>query len=273
MKLIDRYLLKELINPFIFGLVSFVLILSGSTTLIPLMTEAAKYGMPFFVVIHLFILQLPNVIVYSFPMAMLLAAIISFGRLSADLEIIAFRSGGINFTRLLVPVGLFGLMISLLTIWFNESIVPRSYHVSQNLIISYQQKDIPKIKKNINLTQYDPLGLPERIINVNEVNNEQLKDITVAEYDSGKLARLIFADSGKWLKNGGWEFYDGIMHVFSQENKSKILYLEFKKELIDIQLNMNQNTNREKSIEEMNTKELKNVLSSKKVSAKFIMMI
>ena len=48
----------------------------------------------------------------------------------------------------------------------------------------------------MNLTQYDDRGFLR--INVREVDNDILKDITIAEYESGRLDRVIRAKTGAW---------------------------------------------------------------------------
>ena len=118
--ILDRYLIKELIGPFLFGIAAFTFILSGSTVLFALIGEAIRNNIPMGIILQLFLYKLPYMIVLSFPMSTLLATIIAFGRLSADSEILAFRAGGIAFSRLVTPIFLTGLFVSLLTIWFNE---------------------------------------------------------------------------------------------------------------------------------------------------------
>ncbi len=254
--ILDRYLVKELIGPFVFGVAAFSCILAGSSVLFYLIGDAIKYGIPIWAVVQLFVYKLPNIIVFAFPMSMLLATIIAFGRLSSDLEIMALRAGGVGFARLIVPVVCVGFFVSILTIWFNESVVPRSSHSAEILIKVFTEKNEPHIKQNINFTEYDKYKLPLRIINVQEVDRDLLKHITVAEYETGKLARVVTSETGKWLKDGGWEFYQGVMHCFSVDNPRKVLVIEFKKELIDIQVNPLDFTKRTKNVEEMTSKEL-----------------
>jgi len=77
-KTLDRYLLKELIDPFLFGLGAFTVIMASSTVLFELVRSVIIKGMPVMVAIQLFIFRLPEVMVYIFPMAMLLAALLGF---------------------------------------------------------------------------------------------------------------------------------------------------------------------------------------------------
>lgn len=179
---------------------------------------------------------------------------------------IAFRAGGISFLRLVAPIIACGFIVSVLTIVFNESIVPRSFHSSEKLFRSIKHTDKPTIRQNVNFTEYDQGGLPLRIINVQEIDKGFLKQVTVAEYDEGELVRVIRAKSGQFLASGGWEFYDGIMHFFPKNRKRDVTVASFKKEFINIPITAVDLDNREKRIEELNAFQLKARIDHKKVT-------
>ncbi|MFC1752122.1 LptF/LptG family permease [Thermoproteota archaeon] len=263
LKILDRYITKELLGPFMYGIAAFSSILAGSTVLFPLVGEGVKYSIPVWDVIQLFIYKMPSIIVFTFPMSMLLATILSFGRLNSDLEIIAFRASGISFIRLVIPVIIIGLLVSIMTIWFSESIVPKASNSAEELLRSYTHQKRPALKKNVNITEYDSEGEPMRITNVRSIEKELLQDITVAEFENARLTRVIRADTGQWLPTGGWEFYSGVMHHFPSNDKHKLLYIEFEKEFIDIRINPFDMTKRSKKAEEMTASELKEQIELK----------
>ncbi len=125
LKTIDRYILGELLEPFLFGMAFFVAI-----WLIDLMMELINLvfskGVPLYVVALFFIYNLPPTLVISFPMATLLSNLVSFGRMSSDSEVTALKAGGYSFSRIVRPAILSGLFISLLTFLFNEKLVPKA---------------------------------------------------------------------------------------------------------------------------------------------------
>ena len=167
MKIIDKYIIKELIIPFSSGVLAFSTILLGSTVLFKLINDTVKYGIPINDMLILILLKLPQIIAISIPMSTLFASLSAFGRLGNDLEILAFRANGISIFRLLLPVIFAGIFISFINIWFSEIIVPSSATVARNLYLTYKEKDSPKIQNNINLTEYKN-NLPYRIINIRE---------------------------------------------------------------------------------------------------------
>ena len=152
-KLLDRYLLKELMGPFLFGIIAFSAILAGSTVLFYLVGDAVKYGISLVDFLLIFSYKLPGILVFTFPMSTLLASIIVFSRLSSDSELIALRASGIGFYRLIAPVALFGLTISVITIAFNDVVVPRATNSAELLMQSYTNRDQPQIKARMVLGQ------------------------------------------------------------------------------------------------------------------------
>ena len=50
--------------------------------------------------------------VLTFPLATLMAILIVFGRLSGDSELVAMHAGGVGFRRLVIPIVVFGLLVS-----------------------------------------------------------------------------------------------------------------------------------------------------------------
>jgi len=214
-----------------------------------------KYGFSIGSTIQLFVYKLPAVISLTLPMALLLATILVIGRLSSDLEILALRSAGVSLFRVLVPILSVGLAISLANILFNESVVPRANYHAEILLSNLKNTNI-SIRENINLTQYDDQGFPLRIINVRDVVDEQLNDITIAEYDNGELSRIIRAETGHWDSSGGWIFYNGVMHVLITASMQDLMVIKFEKEIINFSLNLLDFATKEKSYDEMNAKEL-----------------
>lgn len=75
-------------------------------------------------VLELTVLYMPAMIVKTFSMAMLLASLLAFGRLSSDSEVVALRAGGASLYRIMAPVAVYAFLVSVLTFAFNEGVVP-----------------------------------------------------------------------------------------------------------------------------------------------------
>ena len=267
MKLLDAYLVREIIFPFIFGVAAFTSIIAGSTLIFQLVSKAVKYGFGINSTIQLFIYNLPSVISITLPMAILLATILVIGRLSSDYEVLALRSAGVGLLRILTPILSVGLVISLINISFNEIVVPKANYYSDLLMDRLKNTNV-SIKKNVNLTQYDDQGFPLRIINVREVDNDILKDITIAEYESGRLDRVIRAKTGAWESQVGWVFNNGVMHVLREFSSQELLVINFEKEIINLSIDLLAFSEKSKSYDEMNAKELRSFIQQEKTLGK-----
>ncbi len=112
---LDRYILRELLGPFLLGILilTFILIMKQILTLMELVLDK---GVDLMSIGELFLRLLPSFFLVTFPMAVLMSTVTTFNRLSADNEIIAFHAAGIRFSRLLRPVLVFAIVVSALTL-------------------------------------------------------------------------------------------------------------------------------------------------------------
>ena len=108
MRLIDRYVIREVLWPFTIGLLIFTFIL-----IIPFLIDLAENfiskGVPTTVVLRIMATLLPQALALTIPMSLLLGLLVAFGRLSADREFVAMQACGVSLIRLLRPVGLLSI--------------------------------------------------------------------------------------------------------------------------------------------------------------------
>jgi lipopolysaccharide export system permease protein len=262
-KILDRYILKELIDPFLFGLGSFTVIMASSTVMFELVRAVIIKGMPVTVAIQIFIFRLPAVMVYIFPMAMLLAALLGFARLSNDSEVVAFRSAGISLYRLMLPVLFMGLIVSFLTMLFYEIVVPESSDAAKQLLITSTVKFRPKIQRNMFIPEIDHESL-KRVFYAREANGNVMKGVIVGEFEGQRLAQLINAEEAVWQADkDSWAFKNGIIYILSEDGEYKHL-VRFKEQVIAIKYSPADFYIGEKKAEEMNIMELSKFIALKK---------
>ena len=108
-KRIDRYILLELLTPFVLTLSALMMILLTGQ-MVQLMELFLNKGVSFTTVAKIFIYLFPAFLVIAIPLGVLIATIIGFSRLTADHEITALMAGGIGLSRLAVPVHLFAIL-------------------------------------------------------------------------------------------------------------------------------------------------------------------
>ena len=108
MSIIDRYVIRQVLAPFLLGLLVFTFIF-----IIPVMMENAEplvaKGVPAVIVGSLMIRLIPQALALTLPMSLLLALLVAFGRLSGDREFVALQACGVSLLRLLRPVGIIAI--------------------------------------------------------------------------------------------------------------------------------------------------------------------
>src|SRR5918993_1181581 len=103
MRIIDRYVIREVLWPFVIGLLVFTFML-----IIPFLIEYAESfiskGVPMLVVLRVMGTLLPSALALTIPMSLLLGLLVALGRLSADREFVALQACGVSLFRLMRPV-------------------------------------------------------------------------------------------------------------------------------------------------------------------------
>jgi lipopolysaccharide export system permease protein len=263
LRTIDRYIIKELSDPFLFGLGAFSAILASSTVMFELVRAVIIKGMPITVAIQLFIFRLPGVMVYIFPMATLLAALMAFSRLSNDSEIVAFKAAGVSLYRLIIPVLLLGFVISLVTLFFYEVVVPEANQAATNLVAEASARHNPKIQKNMLVPELEH-GELKRIFYARQLEGDVMEGVVIGEFEGHELVELVNAKEASWQKDKNrWVLKDGIIYILSETGEYKHL-IRFREQFITIKYTPSDFYLGEKKAEEMNISELNKFIAIKR---------
>ncbi len=156
-RLLSLYIIREIASLFTLGIIVFTLILLMGR-LIKLTDLVISRGVPLSQVSRMIAYLMPSFLVFTIPMAFLLAVLLAFGRLSADNEITVMKACGISLVQLMPPVLFCGLVAALLTLtagvlgvpWGNSAFKQLSFEVlRQNVAVTIREKvfwdDIPGI--------------------------------------------------------------------------------------------------------------------------------
>ncbi|HSG81976.1 MAG TPA: LptF/LptG family permease, partial [Gemmatimonadota bacterium] len=139
MKILRRYILREQVGPFAAALA----VLTGLMLLNQLAKrfgELVGKGLPWYMIAEVFGLSVPFILAMTMPMAVLVAVLYSFSRLSSDNEVTAFKAGGISLARLMFPVLLLATLLASVMVWFNDSVLPESNHRLRMLLTDISRK-------------------------------------------------------------------------------------------------------------------------------------
>jgi len=124
MKILTRYILKEMLGPTVLGFAFYTFIILMKN-LFDVAGMVIRRSLPGSTVARLLFLSLPHIIVLTVPMSLLFGILIAVGRLSSDSEIIAMRASGISARTLYRPVFLFSFVVFLLNLYLMNVVLPR----------------------------------------------------------------------------------------------------------------------------------------------------
>ncbi|MBU0744743.1 MAG: LptF/LptG family permease [Gammaproteobacteria bacterium] len=263
MKILTDYIIKEWFKLFLLSLlvVSFVLLVGNVTKLVELMIDKGVY---IYDVIKLFLFILPSMLIYSIPISTLTATLLCFGRLASDNEIIAMRSSGISLYHVVVDLILIGLLFSLLGLYFNDSLLPKTHYRMRSMLLNIGMK---------NPTAY----LEERtfiktfknyIIFIYRIKADQLENIRIYQPRTDKPPRMIIAKRGQIIQIPGKdilkvELRDGMADESSFKKPGQPFKLNFKTYPIVLQLkDRKDNKKLDKKNSDMNIAELRSEIET-----------
>ncbi|MDD5496058.1 MAG: LptF/LptG family permease, partial [Candidatus Omnitrophica bacterium] len=212
MKIIDKYMVKGFLWPFLWCLFMFV-ILAIIIDIFSFIDDIVKYKISIFSIIAFYVYYSPTILLQVAPMAVLLSTIYILSNLNKNNEITAMRSSGIGLWRILTPMLILGFIIGMFTFIVNDRVIPTSSRVANMIRRDELEKNKnrgqqTKVIENVALYASD-----NRIIFARNYDpaTKTLGDIIIHQHDgSERLVSKITAQRGEWTKEG-WKFYKVIM--------------------------------------------------------------
>jgi len=121
MRLLDRYIVRNFLQPYIYCIIGFLsiwLIFDISDNSSTIFDERAPLGL----VVHFYWTQIPQVLVILLPVALLLALLFALGRMSRANEIVSMLTAGVSVPRVVFPLLIIGLLTTGVTLSLNSSL-------------------------------------------------------------------------------------------------------------------------------------------------------
>ena len=206
-------------------------------------------GLDLITILEYLFLNLAWILALSVPMAVLLATLMTFGRLSEDNEINAMRASGIGFLTIMRAPILFGIIITLVLIYFNNFILPE-----MNFKARLLSGDIYRKRPDMNIEPGIFLdNLPDYSMIVGGKSKKGIMtDVRIFSKGSKETQTSIHANSGNLntLEDAFLlTLYDGEIHELGQKDYTNYRRIIFDKHVInipakDLLLNRRDSTNR-----------------------------
>ncbi|CAA9300218.1 Lipopolysaccharide export system permease protein LptF @ Lipopolysaccharide export system permease protein LptG [uncultured Coleofasciculus sp.] len=227
LSVMDRYLVSELIPPFLFGVGAFSSVGVAIGALFDLVRKITEAGLPMQIAIQVLSLQMPQFIAYAFPMSTLLAAMMTYSRLSSDSELIALRSCGVSVYRMVIPAVVLSLVVTAMTFLFNEKVVPAANYQAAITMQKALKEDKPSFQEsNIFYPEYGEVTQPDgqkikamkRLFYANQFDGERMKGLTILDWSQQGLNQIVTAESAIWNPGEStWDFFNGTIYVISPD--------------------------------------------------------
>ncbi|MBP3231905.1 MAG: LptF/LptG family permease [Anaerovibrio sp.] len=255
-RILDWYIFREVFKTFIFGICAFSAVFIGSGTLFRIAQYITEYGASLSAIAKIFVLSLPGVIIWTFPMSMLLACLLTIGRLSSSSEITAMKSCGISFYRIATPAIVLGAIVSVFAIAFNEYVVPWSNEAYSN-VLNYEIKGnlAPQSQEHIIIKEIKD-GTIQRLIYARQydADTNMMYGISMQAFEDGHLSHVENAEYAKWQDNQ-WTMYAGIIYDVSKGETHHTMH--FNSQVLPINESPNAIIREQKKPEELSMEELR----------------
>lgn len=199
MKILDRYLVREIIPPLVIGL----LLLTFALMLPPILQQGARLiekGVDWGIILRVLWTLVPQALSITIPMALLLGILVGLGRLSSDREFVALQACGISVFRMLRPIVLLAFVGCAATAYETLIATPDANQtfrqITFNVVASRAESDI---KPRVFFQEF-----PNRVLYVRDTPpGSTWKGVFLADSTKADQTSVYFAQSGRLVVDRG----------------------------------------------------------------------
>ena len=231
--LLDRWILSQLIPPLIFSISAFTVVSVSVGVMFDLVRKIVEFDLPLNIAINVLILRLPSFIVLSFPMATLLASLLTYSKLSSNSELKALRAVGISIYRIILPSLFLALLMTGLTFIFNNNIVPYSNSKADFVLKSSLGKSISIEKgediiysRKGTITDSNNNKVSQSLTHIfyaKDYTDGFMSEVKVLDLSKFGYTQVLSAEKAFWNSSiNKWEFLNGKLVIFSENGDSTI---------------------------------------------------
>jgi lipopolysaccharide export system permease protein len=263
LSVMDRYIVKELILPFLFGVGAFSSLGLSIGALFELIRKVTESGLSVGLALQVLALKFPQFIAYAFPTSMLLATMTTYSRFSSDSELVALKACGVSIYRMIAPALALCLVVTGLTFAFNELIVPAAnYRATMTMQAALNERDKPFQERNILYQEFKPASkrkgdrAPSKDLNrlfyAKEFDGQQMNALTILDFSQSGLSQIVSAKSAQWSEaSQTWDFKDGTIYAVSPDGSFKNI-LKFEDHRLNLPRTPLDLASRKRDYDEMN---------------------
>ncbi|MEN9572525.1 MAG: hypothetical protein RL514_380 [Verrucomicrobiota bacterium] len=218
MRLLDRYLLRELMIPLLYCLGGFLIFFVAGDLMNELPMLQGK-GLTGWDIAEYYVFKLPELLVNVLPMGLLLALLYALAQHGKHHELVAIRAAGVSLWRLAAPYLAVGVVFSAGLFVASEIIGPRAEEAKDDVLNRYQtkldQQTELQWRRDVNFNN-DMAG-HEWKIGAYGLHTHEMLRVNVTWTGRDQLRRVLFANRGAYT-NGVWHFTDAELWTYAPPN-------------------------------------------------------
>lgn len=207
MRTFDRYIARQILVSTVFAVVLLSVVLVMGQIFKKLLDHLVEGVLPPSAVLKFMAYAFPMSLTYTIPWGFLTAVMLTFGRLSADNELLSMRMSGLSLGRICLPVFVIAAGFSMFCLWINSVVAPMSLAEIDRMTKQAVIRD-PKLlffpDKTIGGDQ-----LPGNLMYVGDRQGDELKNLQIIELqgdggegEHGRPSGMIFAKEGRLTTKG-----------------------------------------------------------------------
>jgi len=236
MKILYRYIFKEHIGPFFFGLsvIMFILVMDF---ILEVLNMIIGKGLNAFIILQVFVLNLAWMLALAVPMAVLVSTLMAFGRLSQDNEITALKASGVSIYRLILPALVASILISIGMVFFNDRVLPELNHEARLLMTDiHQKRPTWNLKENVFIDEIPGYHI---LIKKVDPHSSDVRGVTIYDMKNRRIPRTIIAEKGlvEFAPDGNtmiFQLFNGEIHETDEQDPQRYRRISFDKQTIYI---------------------------------------
>ena len=218
MKRLHLYIIKSFIGPFFVTLLISLFVLLMQFLWVYL-DELVGKGLEFSIILEFIVYTMAMLMTNALPLAMLLASIMTFGDLGENNELLAMKAAGISLYRIMKPVIVLSILLSIGSFYFYNQVIPVSYKKLIALMSSIRQLR-PEIivKEGVFSNEIDNYSIK---VGKKTPNGDMLYDIMIYNHTEDKgNTEVTVADSGTMKITKDKKYM--ILNLFSGQTHSEM---------------------------------------------------
>ena len=216
MKIIHRYLFRLFLPAFLVAFLFFILLLELGE-IFGSLVQFLENNVSILQIMKIMLLYVPKCISFSLPLAILFAGSYTMGNMYSQNELISVFSSGMSLTRFTIPLLIFGFILSLGMVFFEDYVVIKFYKAKNEY-----KNELLSTKESLNTYDIVILSEGSKIIYISDYYDDSDKkligNILIVRDEEGNIQDVLKASVLQW--NGtNWTSEESYTYSFNSENK------------------------------------------------------